>query len=283
MITSCTDHPTPNQLLAALPPEAGNAVQSRLEAVDLSADTLLYEASTVLRHVYFPVTAVVSLVSPLRDGSCAEVAVVGHEGVVGVCAFMGGGKALSSAVVQRPGLAWRMSARDIADLARDAEPVMQQLLRYTQALFTHMAQTSACHRHHLLDMQLCRWLLQHLDRQTGDELRITHERIGGLLGVRREGITAAAQKLQGAGLIRCGRGRIQVLDRHGLEDHSCECYGVIRQAYERLRADASAWSRPAGAGSGLRGRQEPIGHLGSTAPLPRPLRAQAWPTTACGT
>ena len=258
VISSCTDHPT-NQLLAALPPECSDAIQSRLEAVEINANALLYEAGMVLRHVYFPVTAVVSLVSPLRDGSCAEVAVVGHEGVVGVCAFMGGGKALSSAVVQRPGLAWRMSARDIADLARDAEPVMQQLLRYTQALFTHMAQTSACNRHHVLDTQLCRWLLQHLDRQTGDELKMTQERIAGLLGVRREGITAAALKLQRAGLIRYGRGCIQVLDRRGLEQNSCECYSVVRQAYERLCDGASAWPRPPGAGPSGRSRPAPFG------------------------
>jgi CRP-like cAMP-binding protein len=149
--------------------------------------------------------------------------------VVGVCAFMGGGKALSSAVVQRPGLAWRMSARDIADLARDHEPVMQQLLRYTQALFTHMAQSSACNRHHALAPQLCRWLLQHTDRQAGDELRITHERIAGMLGVRREGITGAALELQRTGLIRYRRGHMQVVDRRGLEAHSCECYGVVHR------------------------------------------------------
>ena len=259
MNTSCADYST-NQLLASLPPEAADAVQSQLEAVELSTGTQLYEAGTVLRHVYFPVTAVVSLVSPLRDGSAAEVAVVGREGLVGVCAFMGGGKALSSAVVQRSGLAWRMNARHIADLARDAEPVMQQLLRYTQALFAHMAQTSACHRHHLLETQLCRWLLQHLDRQSSDELQVTHERIGGLLGVRREGVTAAARKLQGAGYIRNGRGRIQVLDRPGLEDHSCECYGVVRQAYERLRADTSAWPRPAGAQASMRCLPQAIGY-----------------------
>jgi CRP-like cAMP-binding protein len=154
--TLSTDRkPSPNnQLLASLPPEVADVLQSRIEAVDLAAGTTLYEAGTVLGHVYFPVTAVVSLVSPLQDGTCAEVAVVGREGVVGVCAFMGGGKALSSAVVQRSGSAWRMRARDIADLARDFEPAMQQLLRYTQALFTHMAQTSACHRHHALAPQL---------------------------------------------------------------------------------------------------------------------------------
>jgi CRP-like cAMP-binding protein len=235
-----------NQLLASLPPEVADVLAARIEGVDLVAGTNLYEAGSVLRHVYFPVTAVVSLVSPLQDGACAEVAVVGPEGVVGVCAFMGGGAALSSAVVQRDGLAWRMSARDIADLARDFEPVMQQLLRYTQALFTHMAQTSACHRHHALAPQLCRWLLQHLDRQVDDEMRITQERIAGMLGVRREGVTGAALQLQRAGLIDYSRGRIRVLDRRGLEQHSCECYGVVERAYAQLRNGSSAWSRPSG-------------------------------------
>jgi CRP-like cAMP-binding protein len=234
--TCCKSSPN-NQLLASLPPDVTGVLQSRIVPVELAAGDMLYEAGTVLRYVYFPVTAVVSLVSPLQDGACAEVAVVGSEGVAGVCAFMGGGKALSSAVVQRPGLAWRMSARDIADLARHVAPVMQQLLRYTQALFTHMAQTSACHRHHALAPQLCRWLLQHLDRQVGDEMRVTQERIAGMLGVRREGVTGAALQLQREGLIRYSRGRIRVLDRRGLERQSCECYSVVEQAYERLRED----------------------------------------------
>jgi CRP-like cAMP-binding protein len=236
-----------NELLASLPPEVAEVLQPLIESVDLDAGAVLYEAGTVLRHVYFPVTAVVSLVSPLQDGACSEVAVVGREGVAGVCAFMGGGKALSSAVVQRPGLAWRMSARDIADLARDVEPLMQQLLRYTQALFTHMAQSSACNRHHALAPQLCRWLLQHLDRQVGDEMRVTHERIAGMLGVRREGVTGAALQLQRDGLIRYSRGRIRVLDRRGLEQHSCECYGVVDRAYEQLRNGSSAWPRSSAA------------------------------------
>lgn len=234
-----------NQLLASLPPEVADVMQSRMDAVDLPAGTMLYEAGRVLRYVHFPVTAVVSLVSPLQDGACTEVAVVGREGVVGVCAFMGGGKALSSAVVQRAGLAWRMTARDIADLAHEHDPVMQQLLRYTQTLFTHMAQNSACHRHHALGPQLCRWLLEHLDRQAGDEMWLTHERIAGMLGVRREGVTSAALKLQQDGLIAYSRGRIRVLDRHGLEQHSCECYGVVERAYEQLRNGSSAWPRPA--------------------------------------
>lgn len=234
-------HPTPaprNQLLAALPPDVADAVQGRLQAVDLLAGTTLYDAGVVLRQVYFPVTAVLSLVSPLQDGTCAEVAVVGQEGVAGVCAFMGGGPALSSAMVQRSGLAWRMSAGDMAQLASHGGPLLQQLLRYTQALFTHMAQTSACHRHHALTPQLCRWLLQHLDRQDGDEMRITQERMAGLLGVRRECVTGAAQQLQRDGLISYRRGHIHVLDRHGLEQQCCECYGVVERAYAQLRQAA---------------------------------------------
>ena len=232
-----------NQLLASLPPEVAEVLQARIESVDLAAGTMLYEAGTVLGHVYFPVTAVVSLVAPLQGGACTEVAVVGREGVAGVCAFMGGGSALSSAVVQRTGLAWRMSARDIADLARDFAPAMQQLLRYTQALFTHMAQTSACHRHHAVAPQLCRWLLQHLDRQAGDDMQVTQERVAGMLGVRREGVTEAALQLQRDGLIRYSRGHIRVLDRRRLEHQSCECYRVVERAYEQLRNGSSAWPR----------------------------------------
>ena len=265
-MTTDRQAPPSNQLLASLPPEVIDVLQSRIESVELTAGTHLYEAGTVQRHVYFPVTAVVSLVSPLQDGAGAEVAVVGREGIVGVCAYMGGGKALSSAVVQRAGSAWRMSAGDIADLARDFEPVMQQLLRYTQALFTHMAQTSACHRHHALAPQLCRWLLQHLDRQVGDEMRVTHERIAGMLGVRREGVTGAALQLQRGGLIRYSRGRIRVLVRRGLEKHCCECYGVVERAYEQLRSASSAWPLTTGASlpaSSREGRR--MAHLSSPA------------------
>lgn len=236
-----------NELLAALPADVAEVLHARAEATGLDAGDTLYEAGTVMRHVFFPVTAVVSLVSPMQDGACTEVAVVGREGVVGVCAFMGGGNALSSAVVQRGGQAWRMRANDLADLSRDFDAVMQQLLRYTQALFAHMAQTSACHRHHTLTRQVCRWLLQHLDRQVGDDLQITQERIAGMLGVRREGVTVAALQLQRDGLIRYSRGHIQVLDRLGLEQHSCECYGVVEQAYERLRNGPSAWQLAQGA------------------------------------
>jgi len=239
-VSTCHQDVPPNQLLASLPPGIASLLQARIETVDLDVGKTLYEAGAVLSHVYFPVTAVVSLVSNLEDGACAEVAMVGREGVVGVCAFMGGSKALSGAVVQRPGLAWRMRARDIADLARDCEPMLQALLRYTQVLFTHMAQTSACNRHHALAPQLCRWLLQHLDRQASDDMRITQERIAGMLGVRRESVTEAARQLQREGLISYTRGHIRVLDRSGLEQQSCECYGVVKRAYEQLRGDSPA-------------------------------------------
>jgi CRP-like cAMP-binding protein len=272
--TTCTIART-NQLLASLPTEVADQVQARLEPLEVGPGAVLYEAGTVLRHVHFPVTAVVSLVSPLQDGAGAEVAVVGREGVVGVCAFMGGGKAVSSAVVQRPGRALRMTARDIADLSRDCEPLMQQLLRYTQALFVNMAQSSACHRHHALAPQLCRWLLQHLDRQPGSELQITQERIARMLGVRREGVTGAAVHLQRAGLIRYGRGRIQVLDRSGLEELSCECYGVVHEAYERLRGGSTAWPRSPAAPPAAQLRDGRSAPPPNATALPGPAAGQA--------
>jgi len=223
-----------NQLLAALPSAAWQQLEPDLQRLELLTGTLLYEAGAELSHVYFPGTAVVSLVSSMQDGTCAEVAMVGNEGVVGTCAFMGGGRAHSSAVVQATGHGWRMSAPAIAGHARRSEAVMQQLLRYTDALFAHMAQTSACNRLHGLDQQLCRWLLLNLDRRKGNELQVTQERIACMLGVRREGVTHSALKLQKAGLIHYVRGHIHVLDRGGLEQRSCECYSVVKQAYDRL-------------------------------------------------
>jgi len=228
-----------NQLLVGLPAADWNALRLHLEWVELPQGAVLYESGEVLRHVYFPVTAVVSLVSSMKSGDTAEVAVVGNEGVVGVCAFLGGGSAHSGAVVQRAGHGLRMSAQAIADQANRSPALSQQLLGYTQALLTHMTQTSACHRHHDVDQQLCRWLLLHLDRQPDQDLHVTHERVAGLLGVRREGVTCGALKLRKAGLIDYRRGRVSVLDRHGLEALSCECYAVVRQAYDRLSAAAA--------------------------------------------
>ena len=230
---------TMNRVFAALPYVEWLGLEPDLERVELAPGAMLYESGVVLKHVYFPTTAVVSLVSSMMDGASVEVAVVGNEGVVGVCAFMGGGRALSGAVVQSGGHALRMSARAIAWHASHSDAFMQKLLCYTQALFTHMAQTSACNRHHELDQQLCRWLLLNLDRRNGNEVTVTHERIAGMLGVRREGVTGAAMKLQKEGLIQYRRGRIAVLDRSGLERRSCECYSVVRQAYDRLLRGAA--------------------------------------------
>jgi CRP-like cAMP-binding protein len=223
-----------NRLLAALPPADWEAIHPELEWVALKAGTTLHETGDLLRHVYFPASGIVSMVSTMRDGASAEVAAVGRDGVVGVCAFIGGDRTHTAAVVQGDGFAWRMSARSIAAHAERSPAVMRPLLRYTQALFTHMAQTSGCNRHHEIDQQLCRWMLLHLDLCDSDQILATQERIASMLGVRRSGVTGAALKLQDAGLIRYGRGRITVLDRAGLEARSCECYAVIRQGYDRL-------------------------------------------------
>ena len=187
-----------NQVLAELPAAEWRLIEPHLEWVELPLGAMLYEAGVALRHVYFPTTAIVSLVSSMKDGASAEVAVVGNEGVVGVCAFMGGAHALSGAVVQSAGHALRMTAESIECLAWQSESLMEQLLRYTQALFTHMAQTSACNRHHGLDQKLCRWLLLNFDRRDGNEMIVTQEQIASMLGVRREGVTGQrAEAAQG--------------------------------------------------------------------------------------
>jgi CRP-like cAMP-binding protein len=237
-----------NRLLAALPMDEWHRLEPDVKWVDMPVGATLCQAGTVLRHVYFPATAIVSLVSSMKDGSSTEVAVVGAEGVVGVCAFMGGGRAMSGAVVQGAGHGLRMSAEAIAHHSRRSAVLMQQLLCYTQALFTHMAQTAACNRHHALNQRLCRWLLLNLDRHDGNEVKVTQQRIAEMLGVRREGVTGGASDLQKAGLIRYSRGRIVVLDRPGLEQRCCECYSVVRQAYDRLAGHSAegAWWAPFG-------------------------------------
>lgn len=219
-----------NLLLDGLPPESQASLRPLLEPVALAQGARLHEAGRPLRNVYFPATAVVSIVSSMEDGASAEVAMVGNEGVVGVAAFMTDQPAQTSAVVQSAGHAWRISASALAQQALSNVPLLRGLLVYTQALMTQMAQTSACHRHHALEQQLCSWLLMYLDRLPGDELRMTQESIAGLLGVRRECVTMGALKLQRAGLIRYARGRISVLDRAGLKARSCECYGVVALA-----------------------------------------------------
>jgi CRP-like cAMP-binding protein len=195
---------------------------------------VVYEPGATLSHVYFPTTAIVSLLYVLENGESAEIAVVGYEGIVGVSLFMGGKSAPSRAVVQSGGQGFRLRAAILQEQFDQAGPVLHLLLRYTQALLTQMGQTAVCNRHHSLDQQLCRWLLLSLDRLQGDVLVMTQELIANMLGVRREGVTECAVRLQRAGLIRYSRGRISVLDRPGLEKRSCECYAVVKREYDRL-------------------------------------------------
>jgi len=225
--------PKENDLLAALPAAEWRRWLPLLEAVDLPLGQVLYESGATLSHVYFPTTAIVSLLYVMENGASAEIAVVGHEGIVGISLFMGGESTPSRAVVQSAGGGFRLSAASIKEEFKRA-PVLHLMLRYTQALITQMAQTAVCNRHHSLDQQLCRWLLLSLDRLKGSDLLTTQELISNMLGVRREGVTEAALKLQKAGLIRYSRGHISVLDRAGLEARTCECYAVVKKEYDRL-------------------------------------------------
>ena len=231
---------TENHLLAALPDAEMHRWLPLLEPVDLPLGLVLYESGRTLSHVYFPTTAIVSLLFVLEDGDSAEIAVVGNEGVVGISLFMGGGSTPSRAVVQSAGQGYRLSSHAIKEAFGRSGPVMHLMLRYTQALITQMAQTAVCNRHHTLDKQLCRWLLLSMDRLRGNELVMTQELIANMLGVRREGVTEAALKLQAAGLIQYARGRITVLDRPGLERRTCECYAVVKKEYDRLLPDLMA-------------------------------------------
>ena len=226
--------PKSNHLLAALPDAEWQRWQPQLEWVEMPLGEVLYEAGSTLKHVYFPMTSIVSLLYVMENGASAEIAVVGNEGLVGISLFMGGESTPSRAVVQSAGEGFRLRAKTLKEEFGRAGPVMHLLLRYTQALITQMAQTAVCNRHHSLDQQLCRWLLLSLDRLQGTELVMTQELIANMLGVRREGVTEAALKLQDAGLIRYARGHISVIDRPGLEKRTCECYAVVKKEYDRL-------------------------------------------------
>lgn len=223
-----------NDLLASLPPAEWARLAPQLEVVELPLGKVLYESGATMGHVYFPTTAIVSLLYVMEDGASAEIAVVGNEGVVGIALFMGGETTPSRSVVQSAGQGYRLRAPVIKDEFNRSGPVMHLLLRYTQALITQMAQTAVCNRHHSLDQQLCRWLLLSLDRLKGNELVMTQELIANMLGVRREGVTEAALKLARLGLIRYARGHITVLDRAALEARVCECYAVVKKEYDRL-------------------------------------------------
>jgi CRP-like cAMP-binding protein len=235
-------NPAENHLLAALPEAERQRWLPQLERVAMPLGQVLYESGGTLSHVYFPTTAIVSLLYVMENGASAEIAVVGNEGIVGISLFMGGESTSSRAVVQSAGLGFRLEAQTMKDEFNRAGAVLHLLLRYTQALITQMAQTAVCNRHHSLDQQLCRWLLLSLDRLHGNELVMTQELIANMLGVRREGVTEGALKLQQAGLIRYARGHISVLDRDGLEKRSCECYAVVKKEYDRLLPEKPATS-----------------------------------------
>ncbi|MBT9502768.1 MAG: Crp/Fnr family transcriptional regulator [Burkholderiaceae bacterium] len=233
-------NPRRNQLLAALPPQEWARWLPQLEAVEMPLGQVLYESGGHQSHVYFPTTAIVSLLYVMEDGASVEIAVVGHEGLVGVSLFMGGESTPSRAVVQSAGQGFRLKAHLMLQEFNRAGPVLHLLLRYTQALITQMSQTAVCNRHHSLDQQLCRWLLLSLDRLPTNELVCTQELIANMLGVRREGVTEAAGRLQEAGLISYRRGHITALDRAGLERRACECYAVVKKEYDRLLPAAMA-------------------------------------------
>lgn len=226
--------PRQNDLLAALPLDEYQRLAPDLEKVELVLGDSLVESGQAMQHVYFPTDSIVSLLCVMEDGDSTEIAVVGAEGIVGISLFMGGETTPSRAIVQSAGTAYRLKGHLLKDEFYRAGALQGLLLRYTQALLTQMAQTAVCNRHHSLDQQLCRWLLLSLDRLPTNELLMTQELIANMLGVRREGVTESAGKLQKAGLISYHRGRITILDRPGLEARVCECYAVVRKEYERL-------------------------------------------------
>jgi CRP-like cAMP-binding protein len=226
--------PRANHLLAALSDDEWALWEPHMEWMAMPLGQVLYESGQKQNHVFFPTTSIVSLLYVLESGASAEIAVVGYEGVVGIALFMGGDTTPSRAVVQSAGEGFRMRASAIKDAFNRAGAGMHVLLLYTQALLTQMAQTAVCNRHHQLDQQLCRWLLLSLDRLSGNELVMTQELIANMLGVRREGVTEAALRLQRLGLITYSRGHIKVVDRPALEARCCECYAVVKHEYDRL-------------------------------------------------
>ena len=229
--------PSQNHLLAALPAAEFERLVAHLEPVQLPLGETLYEPGGQLRHAYFPTTAIVSLHYVMESGASSESAGVGNEGVVGVSLFMGGDTTSSSAVVQTAGDAYRLESSRLLQEFNRGGLLQRLLLRYTQALMTQMAQTAVCNRHHSVEQQLCRWLLLTLDRLPTNDLVMTQELIANMLGVRREGITEAAGKLQRAGVISYRRGHISVLNRSGLEERVCECYAVVKKELDRLLCD----------------------------------------------
>ncbi|MCB5190377.1 Crp/Fnr family transcriptional regulator [Methylobacillus arboreus] len=234
MNKSTIPSPLQNQLLSALPSIDFERLAPHFELFSMALGEVLCESGELLNYVYFPTESIVSLLYQLEDGSSAEIAVVGNEGIVGISLFMGGETTPSRAVVQSAGYSYRLKAQILKKEFNRIGPMMHLLLRYTQALITQMTQTAVCNRHHSVEQQLCRWLLLSLDRLPDNDLRMTQELIANMLGVRREGVTEAAGKLQRAGLIEYSRGHIKVLDRPGLEKRVCECYKVVKLEFDRL-------------------------------------------------
>ncbi len=231
---SMTPNPEMNHLLEAVSHEVKARIFPHLELIDLPLGHVLYESGHTMRHVYFPIDSIVSMLYVMESGASAEIAVVGNEGLVGVSLFMGGESTPSRAVVQSAGKAYRIAGQRIVEEFNRHGDLLMLLLRYTQSLITQMAQTAVCNRHHSIDQQLCRWLLLSLDRLSGNKLVMTQELIANMLGVRREGVTDAAGKLQRQGVIEYNRGHITVLDRKQLEALSCECYAVVKRETDRL-------------------------------------------------
>ncbi len=226
--------PHDNHLLASLGAEEQKRIFPHLHLVEMPLGKVLYESGDTLRHVYFPIDCIVSLLYVLENGASAEISVVGNEGLIGIALFMGGETTPSRAIVQSAGNAYRLDGQLLKDEFHRSSEVQLLLLRYTQSLITQMAQTAVCNRHHSLDQQLCRWLLLSLDRLSTSQLTMTQELIANMLGVRREGVTAAAGKLQKLGVISYHRGEITVLDRPKLESLCCECYAVVKKESDRL-------------------------------------------------
>lgn len=223
-----------NHLLAALPEDVYERLSPHLDDLSLSLGQVVYEAGEQLDHIFFPETCIVSLLYMMENGTSAEIGIVGNEGVVGIALFMGGDTTPNRAVVQSGGKCLKLRLGVLKEEFRRGGPFQQLLLRYTQALITQMSQTAVCNRLHSVDQQLCRWLLLSHDRLDSNELAMTQELIANMLGVRREGVTVAAGRLQAAGLIQYHRGHITILDRAGLENRACECYQVVRSEFERL-------------------------------------------------
>src|SRR6202047_1059346 len=232
--------PQQNHLLAALSPAERERIYPHLRLVPMPLGEILYESGDLLRHVYFPTDSIVSLLYVLEDGASAEISVVGNEGLIGIALFMGGETTPSRAIVQSAGHAYRLIGQQLKDEFHRNGELQLLLLRYAQALITQMAQTAVCNRHHSVDQQLCRWLLLSLDRLPSNKLIMTQELIANMLGVRREGVTDAAGKLQRLGVINYSRGLITVLDRRKLEELCCECYGVVKRETDRLLPPRSA-------------------------------------------